>query len=54
MQLCGALFTEIINICVICNQEKIMDVIMNFIALGAIAEIDNYYLDALVHCPLKT
>ena len=26
---------------------------MNFIALGAISEIDNYYLASLAICPLK-
>ena len=30
-----------------------MDCIMNFIALGAISEIDDYYAAALPYCPLK-
>jgi hypothetical protein len=53
MQLIGALFTEIINIILICGQETIMDTIVNFIALGVIAEIDNYYYDALATSPFK-
>ena len=53
MQFLGAILTEIINILTICSLPDIMSVIMNFIALGAIAEIDNYYLGALSHCPLK-
>ena len=53
MQFIGAFFTEIINILVICSCPTIMDVIMNFIALGAISEIDNYYLASLSVCPLK-
>ena len=53
MKLYGSLFTEIINICLICGQPTIMDCIMNFIALGAIAQIDDYYAQALTYCPLK-
>lgn len=53
MQFIGAFFTEIINILVICSCPTIMDVIMNFIALGAISEIDNYYLASLPVCTLK-
>jgi hypothetical protein len=53
MQFLGAFVTEIINILVICSSPTIMEVIMNFIALGAIAEIDNYYLGALPVCELK-
>lgn len=53
MQFLGAFLTEIINILTICSLPDIMSVIMNFIALGAIAEIDNYYFGALSHCPLK-
>ena len=53
MQFIGAFFTEIINILVICSLPTIMEIIMNFIALGAISEIDNYYLASLSICPLK-
>ena len=53
MQFIGAFFTEIINILVICSLPTIMEIIMNFIALGAISEIDNYYLASLSMCPLK-
>lgn len=53
MQFMGAFFTEIINILVICSLPTIMEIIMNFIALGAISEIDNYYLASLSICPLK-
>lgn len=47
MQFFGAVFTETINILSICSLENTKEVIMNFIALGVIAEIDNYYLSAL-------
>ncbi len=30
-----------------------MDAIINFIALGAISEIDNYYAVSLTHLPIK-
>jgi hypothetical protein len=53
MQLSAALLTEIINICLICGQKSIMDSIINFIALGAISEIDNYYANSMAHLPLK-
>ncbi len=53
MQLSAALLTEIINICLICGQNSIMDAIINFIALGAISEIDNYYATSLTHLPIK-
>jgi hypothetical protein len=43
MKLCGSLFTECVNIFLICQQTTIMDCVMNFIALGVIAEIDNLY-----------
>jgi hypothetical protein len=44
MQFLAGLFTETINILSICSLETSKDVIMNFIALGVISEIDNYYL----------
>ncbi len=53
MQFFGAVFTETINILAICYLENSKEVIMNFIALGVIAEIDNYYLLALPPSELK-
>ena len=53
MKLYGALFTEIINLLLICGQETVMDCIINYIALGAISQIDNYYAAALTKFPLK-
>ena len=53
MQFFGAVFTETINILAICYLENTKEVIMNFIALGVIAEIDNYYLSALPPSELK-
>ena len=53
MQFFGAVFTETINILAICYLENTKEVIMNFIALGIIAEIDNYYLSALPPSELK-
>lgn len=47
MQFFAGIFTETINILSICNLKETKDVIMNFIALGVISEIDNYYLLAL-------
>ena len=53
MQLSSALGTEIINIALICAQDTVKDVIMNFIALGVIAEIDNFYAGTLTNNPIK-
>ena len=47
MKLLGAWMTEGVNILLICKQDSIMEVVMNFIALGVIAEIDNLYASRL-------
>jgi len=47
MQLTACLATEIINIVLICTTPTIMDTVMNFVALGVIAEIDNHYASSL-------
>ncbi|CDW74572.1 UNKNOWN [Stylonychia lemnae] len=47
MQFLGAIGTEVINIFLICQQDSVQNVIMNFIALGVIAEIDNIYAGTL-------
>ena len=53
MQFFSGFITEVIDLCLICSQEKIMDVIINFIALGAISEIDNYYATSMPFVPIK-
>lgn len=53
MQFSGALATEIINIILICTQDSVKDVIMNFIALGVIAEIDDIYAKTLYQNRIK-
>ena len=53
MKLCGALFTEIVNILLICNQKTIMECVMNFIALGVIAEVDDLYAKSLKNVRIK-
>jgi hypothetical protein len=44
-------FTEVICICVICVSIAPMAIVYNFIALGIIADFDNYiyesYIDSL-------
>jgi len=47
MQMIAALFTEIINIAVISNSNSVMDVVMDYIALGIIAEIDDLFADQM-------
>lgn len=53
MQLIGALFAETVNIVLICSQLTVIDSVLNFIALGVITEIDNYYYNALPNNELK-
>lgn len=53
MQLSAAAFTELVNIVMICMQDNIMDCILNFIALGAIAQMDQIYFASLTKVPLK-
>lgn len=43
MKLTAAWSTEVMNIILICRQDNVMEAVMNFIALGVIAEIDNFY-----------
>jgi len=45
MQGTGALFTELICLLLIAGQHTAVDAIMNFVALGVIADIDNIYAD---------
>jgi hypothetical protein len=53
MQLSAAVFTELVNIVMICLQSTIMDCVLNFIALGTIAQIDIIYSSSLTNEPLK-
>jgi len=43
MQGTAAIFTEVICLILIQGQREIMEVIMNYIALGIIADIDNLF-----------
>ena len=47
MKLLGAWLTESINIMLILKESTIKDIVMNLIALGVIAEIDNFYASRL-------
>ena len=49
MQFWGGLFTEGVNLGLICCQSTVLDTMLNFIALGAIAEIDNYYANSIAY-----
>ena len=53
MKLSGTLFTEIINILLICSQTTVMNCVLNFIALAVIAEIDDMYAASLKDLDLK-
>ena len=46
LQLTTALFTEIISLILIAESMHVMDVVMNFVALAIIADIDNMFADA--------
>ena len=47
MQIVSCIFTEIVNIILICGQTTSKDTITNFVALGAISEIDDYYFSSI-------
>lgn len=46
LQLITALFTEGVSLFLIANSLTVMDVVMNFVALAIIADIDNMFSDA--------
>ena len=43
MKFVGIIFTETMNILVICQQSSTVDCIINLLALGIIAEIDKIF-----------
>lgn len=47
MQLIGAILTEVINMILMCSFTQSIDVIMNLLAFGIIAEIDDLYAKSL-------
>ena len=53
LQLTSAILVESFNIYIICKQESIEDIVLNYIALGFIAEIDNFYASALYKNEIK-
>lgn len=54
MQFITALTTEIVSVWLIATQNTVMDVIMNFVALAIIAEVDNMFLEAIKDKDLKS
>jgi len=46
LQLITALMTEGVSLFLIANSMTVMDVVMNFVALAIIADIDNMFSDA--------
>jgi len=53
MQFIGGIGTEIVSIVLICNQDTVQEIVMNFIALGIIAEIDDLYASTLYQNKIK-
>ncbi|CDW76919.1 UNKNOWN [Stylonychia lemnae] len=53
MQVVSAFATELLSILLICNQDSVSNVLMNFIALGVIAEIDDIYARSLYQNNIK-
>ena len=41
------LSVEIINLILLCENETVMDIIMDFLALVIISDFDEYYVAAL-------
>ena len=52
MQLCGALFTEVLNLANIFGQQSSKGIITELIAFGVIAEVDDYFA-RMIQSPLK-
>jgi len=44
MQLSTTVVIEFVNIFNLCSQSTILDVIMNFLALGVLADFDDFFL----------
>ena len=53
MQLFAVLLTEIANIYLICQQDNAEDVVLNFVALAAISEVDNKYAASLIDLRIR-
>jgi hypothetical protein len=49
----GCFLTEVVNLLLICNSDTAIDAVMNFVALAAISEIDDYYASSLTAFPQK-
>ena len=47
MKLSSALFSEIVLIVMITRQDDISDIIKDFVALGFIINIDNFFVESL-------
>ena len=43
MQLVMVVFVEVVNIIVLCANKTIMDILMNFLALVVIRDLDDYF-----------
>ena len=46
-QVLMVLSVEIINLILLCENETVMDIIMDFLALVIISDFDEYYVTAL-------
>ena len=44
---------EIVNTFQVCKETSLKDIVMNYIALGIISEIDDLYYNSLQNSPLK-
>lgn len=53
MQLGGALSTEYINMLLICEQDEVKNIVMNFVQFTAIVQIDDWYAQSLKNSFLR-
>ena len=53
MQLLGCIIAELLNIWLVCREDSVKDTLMNYIALGVIAEIDDIYGNSIQNDKLK-
>ncbi|TNV81303.1 hypothetical protein FGO68_gene3035 [Halteria grandinella] len=54
MKLLSSLFTELVCLWLLCGQEKVIDCIINFFALGGIGQIDDLCATTIQNCSLKS
>lgn len=51
-QLLMVVAVEVVNVVILCTNQTVMDIVMNFLALVIISEFDNYFVETLKSDPV--